>query len=90
MRLPCNTADPAGTVSASTSASRTSRFRRITLYCVLLMFGIPAVAHAYVDPGAGLLLWQMLAAAFAGFLFYVGKIVSKIRGKGKKSDRDGE
>ena len=27
-------------------------------------------AHAYVDPGSGLLMFQSLSAAFAGALFY--------------------
>lgn len=28
---------------------------------------------AYVDPGSGLLLWQLLAAACVGALFYIKK-----------------
>jgi hypothetical protein len=26
---------------------------------------------AYIDPGSGLLLWQMIVAAFVGILFYL-------------------
>ena len=29
--------------------------------------------YAYVDPGSGLLAWQMVGAAFVGTLFYVKK-----------------
>jgi hypothetical protein len=29
---------------------------------------------AYIDPGSGLLVWQMIAAAVVGCLFYVKKI----------------
>jgi hypothetical protein len=50
---------------------------------------------AYIDPGVGALLWQMIVAAFVGFLFYlkqtrrwiVGVIVGvfrKIFGRGQK------
>ena len=28
---------------------------------------------AYIDPGLGALLWQMIVAAFVGFLFYLKK-----------------
>jgi hypothetical protein len=28
---------------------------------------------AYVDPGSGLLVWQLLVSAVVGFLFYVKK-----------------
>ena len=43
---------------------------------------------AYVDPGSGMLAWQLVAAAFLGFVFYLkrvraffGKIGRKIFGK---------
>ncbi len=50
---------------------------------------------AYIDPGFGTLLWQMIVAVFVGFLFYlkqtrrwiVGVIVSVFRkmfGRGQK------
>ena len=29
---------------------------------------------AYVDPGSGLLLWQMIAAAVVGCFFYLKKV----------------
>ena len=42
----------------------------------------------YVDPGSGLLLWQMIVAAMLGTLFYlkrfralVGKVGRKLLGK---------
>jgi hypothetical protein len=42
----------------------------------------------YVDPGSGLLLWQMIVAAMLGTLFYlkrfralVGKLGRKLLGK---------
>jgi len=36
-------------------------------------------AYAYVDPGYGVLLWQLLIAGFFGALFYARNIVSKIK-----------
>jgi K+-sensing histidine kinase KdpD len=33
------------------------------------------MAHAYVDPGTGSMLWQMAAAAVIGSLFYVKRIL---------------
>ena len=65
-------------------------FLRIIVYCVILMSALPSAAHAYIDPGSGALLWQMLVAGFAGVLFYVGKFVLRVRGKGKKSEEDEE
>jgi hypothetical protein len=39
---------------------------------------------AYVDPGAGLLAWQMVLAAFVGGLFYVKKVRSFAGKLGRK------
>ena len=38
-------------------------------------------AHAYTDPGSGMLIWQGLVAAFLGASFYFRKIVFKLFGK---------
>lgn len=38
-------------------------------------------AHAYTDPGSGMLIWQGLVAAFIGAGFYFRKIVFKLFGK---------
>ena len=45
-----------------------------TLYFFLLGIFFASPALAYVDPGAGSLLLQLLAAAGVGFLFYIRKI----------------
>jgi hypothetical protein len=34
---------------------------------------IEAVLLGYVDPGSGLLIWQMIGAAFVGLIFYFKK-----------------
>ena len=38
-------------------------------------------ASAYTDPGTGTLLWQMLAAALVGGLFYLRKLTAWLRRK---------
>ena len=35
-------------------------------------------AEAYVDPGTGALLWQLLLAAIFGFFFYIRKFIRSI------------
>jgi hypothetical protein len=46
------------------------------------------VAHtnllAYVDPGSGLLVWQMIGAAFVGSVFYMKKTRDSIMRLGRK------
>ena len=40
----------------------------------------PAFSMQYIDPGSGLLLWQLVAASAAGFVFNVrGRIVELIK-----------
>ena len=45
-------------------------------------------AHAYTDPGSGVLLWQMGVAALLGALFYVRRAMSwlKVRLGGRGPD----
>lgn len=38
-------------------------------------------AEAYIDPGTGSLIWQMLLAIFFGLLFYVSRIKNWIMSK---------
>lgn len=38
-------------------------------------------AEAYVDPGTGALLLQLLLAAFVGFFFYVWKLLRSVAKK---------
>ncbi len=51
----------------------------------------PAAAHAYIDPGSGALIWQMLIAAFFGGMFYfrrgIGQIKSWFGGKPKEPEQ---
>lgn len=38
----------------------------------------------YVDPGSGLLIWQMIVAAMVGALFYLKKVRNFVGKLGKK------
>jgi len=46
----------------------------VLFLCLLL----PANAHAYSDPGSGLMLWQLAVSFVVGLLFYCRRIVSAI------------
>jgi hypothetical protein len=48
-----------------------------TLKILILTIGIavPSQAQGYVDPGAGAMLWQILAASFIGAVFLFRKFV---------------
>jgi hypothetical protein len=49
---------------------------RLKLFALTLMlfvalgFALEGQAHAYVDPGSGLLIFQGISAVFSGALFY--------------------
>jgi hypothetical protein len=45
---------------------------------LLILLAVPQIASAYVDPGSGAMLWQILAATFLGMLFYIRKIITAI------------
>jgi uncharacterized membrane protein len=55
------------------------------LTLLLLFFLFEEPVYAYVDPGAGSLLWQIVVAGFVGVLFYVrcllGSLLRKKEGK---------
>ena len=46
------------------------RFFAVLYLCLLF----PAVAHAYADPGSGIMLWQLTVSFFIGLLFYFRRI----------------
>ena len=48
---------------------------------VLLWAGICPPAHAYVDPGSGVLLWQGLLAAMFGSLFYARRLTDWVKSR---------
>ena len=54
--------------------NRTARLDTLlTLVLLFLLFEQPV--YAYVDPGAGSLLWQILVAGLVGVVFYVRRLL---------------
>lgn len=49
------------------------------LAAALLLLATPHLALAYVDPGTGAMLWQILAAGVLGAAFYFRKVLTRIR-----------
>lgn len=60
---------------------RTGRFThgsaalRMLLLGGIVSFGTEIELQAYVDPGAGAMIWQVLVAGFLGALFYFRKLL---------------
>ena len=46
--------------------------RLLSVLYLCLLF--PASAHAYSDPGSGIMLWQLTVSFFIGLLFYFRRI----------------
>ena len=58
---------------------RTARGLILVGFVLLLILASPRSASAYVDPGSGAMIWQILAAACLSSLFYVRKVVRWVR-----------
>jgi len=68
-----------------------SKFRSFAFLLILIFgisFSLEQQAHAYVDPGSGLILFQSLGAIFTGGLFYFRRRLKLLftREKEKNSD----
>jgi hypothetical protein len=46
---------------------------------LVLFLAMPSAAHAYADPGSGLLLWQLLGSFLIGLSFYFRRIMEYIK-----------
>ena len=56
---------------------------RLIQICVLLLFVamlFPSGAHAYLDPGAGSYVFQLLLASLMGLLFVIGVYWKRVKG----------
>jgi hypothetical protein len=53
--------------------------RRCVGYTLVLFLAMPAPAHAYADPGSGLLLWQLLGSFLIGLSFYFRRIIAFVK-----------
>jgi hypothetical protein len=53
----------------------------IAIIATMSFLALPLRAQGYVDPGAGAMLWQILAAAFVGAVFFFRRfILGRFRG----------
>jgi hypothetical protein len=63
----------------------------LKLHYLLLVFIIllmPQAASAYLDPGVGSMIWQMLVAVALGAVFMIKMYWMKIKGYFKKNNSD--
>ena len=59
--------------------ARNLKYFAITLMLfVALSFAFERQAHAYVDPGSGLLIFQGISAVFSGALFYFRRRIKNL------------
>ncbi len=63
-------------MSGIAAIGRTTRYLILVLVAVI---GFSGPAHAYIDPGAGSLILQALAALGVGLLFYIRRITDAIK-----------
>ncbi len=56
------------------------RTARLLPLALLVALGAPALAHAYVDPGAGSMLLQLLLGGAAGLFVLFRLFKDKLRG----------
>jgi hypothetical protein len=52
---------------------------RLFLYGILLWLIFPKQAHAYLDPGTGSYIFQILIAGLLASLFFIKSIIRKIK-----------
>lgn len=51
---------------------------RVLLLILWMLLAVPSSAHAYVDPGTGAMLWQLILAMVAGALFFIREIRARL------------
>ena len=52
---------------------------QLAVLLLALIAASPRPAQAYVDPGSGALIWQVLVAGFVGVVFSVRKFIFRLR-----------
>jgi hypothetical protein len=60
-------------------------FAIMLMLLIALSFTFERQAHAYVDPGSRLLIFQGISAVFSGALFYFRRTIKKVFIKSSKS-----
>lgn len=53
---------------------------RRRLLLALLGASVPLTAHAYIDPGSGMLIWQGLLAAMGAVIVFARQPIQVIKG----------
>ena len=66
-------------------AQRLKYFALTIMLFVALSFAFEGQAHAYVDPGSGLLIFQGISAIFSGALFYFRRRLKNLFAKTPKN-----
>ncbi|MBB5318726.1 hypothetical protein [Tunturibacter empetritectus] len=67
-------------------------FKRFAITLMLLLalsFAFERQAHAYVDPGSGLLMFQGISAAISGALFYFRRRLKNLFVRTEEKPGDG-
>jgi len=59
--------------------------KRLLPILYLALF-FPSNAHAYSDPGSGLMLWQLAVSFVVGLLFYCKRFLGLLSGYFKRGD----
>ena len=70
-------------------AARTSPQRGVSMIwfiALVLLLGLPATAHAYIDPGSGSFVLQMVVAAVLGAGVTLKMYWKRIFGRGNKPE----
>jgi hypothetical protein len=66
-----------------------SKLKCLPLFLLLILglsFSLEQQAHAYVDPGSGLLVFQSLSAVVTGALFYFRRRIRSLLTRGQSKD----
>lgn len=61
-----------------------NRIVSILVLTALLQIGLASPAHAYLDPGTGSYIWQIVLAAIVGLGFLVKVYWSKLKAAAKR------
>ena len=68
------------------ASSRPFRRRDVVVVALLALWGAEAPALAYVDPGSGTMLWQVVLAGIVGALFYFRSFLGRLFSRSRRQD----
>jgi len=67
------------------------RFTEVFLLVLFFVAGFPGISHAYIDPGSGIILLQVMSALFVGVIFSIRSAIADfIRKIFKKDSKESE